>query len=238
MEDECVIIYDFDGTLTPYSLPKYEILKNCGYDESEFMSLVKDRMKKDNTSLYIAYFDVYREVLENYGLAFNKDNACYGASQVKFNSGVNDYFRDLQYNNTGLKHIVITSGLKVYVDNTSIAQYLDGIFGTEFNEINGLYTDILELMTSDRKVDVIKSLQDTTNTPFENIIYIGDGLTDKDAFCYVHKNGGKAILLCDDKESDTYKQLNKDNIIDECFPQDFNRDSMLYDYIRNKIILN
>lgn len=27
-----VIIYDFDGTLTPYSLPQYEILKKCGYD--------------------------------------------------------------------------------------------------------------------------------------------------------------------------------------------------------------
>lgn len=23
-----VIIYDFDGTLTPYSLPQYEIIKN------------------------------------------------------------------------------------------------------------------------------------------------------------------------------------------------------------------
>lgn len=233
-----MIIYDFDGTLTPYSLPKYEILKNCGYDDNKLMKLVKDRMKRDDTSLYIAYLDVYREILENYGLEFNKDNACLGAYRVKFNSGVNDYFRDLQYNNTGLRHIVITSGLKVYVDNTSIAQYLDGVFGTEFNETNDVYTDILELMTNERKVDVIKSLQETTNIPFENITYIGDGLTDKDAFCYIHKNGGKAILLCDDKESDTYKQLSKDNIIDECFAKDFNKNSMLYEYIKNKTTFN
>lgn len=25
-----VIIYDFDGTLTPYSLPQYDVLKNVG----------------------------------------------------------------------------------------------------------------------------------------------------------------------------------------------------------------
>lgn len=28
-----IIIYDFDGTLTPYSLPQYEILKKCGYND-------------------------------------------------------------------------------------------------------------------------------------------------------------------------------------------------------------
>ena len=26
-----VIIYDFDGTLTPYSLPQYDVLKNILY---------------------------------------------------------------------------------------------------------------------------------------------------------------------------------------------------------------
>lgn len=30
-----IIIYDFDGTLTPYSLPQYEIIKKCGYDDNE-----------------------------------------------------------------------------------------------------------------------------------------------------------------------------------------------------------
>ena len=32
-----VIIYDFDGTLTPNSLPQYEILKKCGYDDKRLM---------------------------------------------------------------------------------------------------------------------------------------------------------------------------------------------------------
>ena len=32
-----IIIYDFDGTLTPNSLPQYEILKKCGYDDKRLM---------------------------------------------------------------------------------------------------------------------------------------------------------------------------------------------------------
>ena len=30
------VVYDFDGTLTPYSLPQYEILKKCGYDDKKW----------------------------------------------------------------------------------------------------------------------------------------------------------------------------------------------------------
>lgn len=36
-----ILIYDFDGTLTPYSMPQYDILVKAGYDEEKFMSLVK-----------------------------------------------------------------------------------------------------------------------------------------------------------------------------------------------------
>lgn len=229
-----MIIYDFDGTLTPYSLPKYEILKRCGYNDNEFMDLVKKNMKDNNDSLYSAYFKTYREVLEKQVLIFNKKNICYGAELVEYNSGINEYFRNLQYKNTGLKHFIVTSGLKAYVENTIIARYVDEVFGTEFNEENGIYTDICQLMTNKRKVDVIKSLQENTHIPFEYITYIGDGLTDKEAFEFVHKNGGTAILLCEDTESDTYKQLSKIGIIDECFKKDFNIDSMLYQYIKNK----
>lgn len=38
-----IIIYDFDRTLTPYSLPLYEILKRIGYDDEELMNLVRKR---------------------------------------------------------------------------------------------------------------------------------------------------------------------------------------------------
>ena len=30
MKENMIIIYDFDGTLTPYPLPQYEIIKSVG----------------------------------------------------------------------------------------------------------------------------------------------------------------------------------------------------------------
>lgn len=34
-----IIIYDFDGTLTPYSLPKFEILEKSGLKDGAFNPL-------------------------------------------------------------------------------------------------------------------------------------------------------------------------------------------------------
>ena len=39
-----IVIYDFDGTLTPYSLPQYEIIKKCGYNEEKLINRVAEEL--------------------------------------------------------------------------------------------------------------------------------------------------------------------------------------------------
>ena len=53
-----VIIYDFDGTLTPYSLPQYEIIKKCGYNEEMLMNRIEEKLT-NSKSLYEAYYKCY-----------------------------------------------------------------------------------------------------------------------------------------------------------------------------------
>lgn len=51
-----IIIYDFDGTLTPYSLPQYEIIKKCGYDDNKLTERIKSKISENNSlNLYQAY---------------------------------------------------------------------------------------------------------------------------------------------------------------------------------------
>lgn len=51
-----IIIYDFDGTLTPYTLPKYKALENCGFCggmmNNDFIRLVKEKSKNEGKDLY------------------------------------------------------------------------------------------------------------------------------------------------------------------------------------------
>ena len=229
-----IIIYDFDGTLTPYSLPQYEIIKKCGYNEEKLINRVAEELT-NSKGLYEAYYKCYTEILLENNILLTKENVCLGADKVKFNNGVIEYFKNFQSRKTGVKHYIVTSGIKDYVDKTVIRKFVDGVYGVTFNEENGIYKDIDILLTDKKKVDVIKQVQ-KDNKETNNIIYFGDGLTDSLAFEYVHSIGGKNVFIATKNESmETYKKLNVKGIIDKCFEPDFSMDSELSKYIQTQI---
>lgn len=229
-----VVIYDFDGTLTPYSLPQYEIIKKCGYNEEKLMNRIAEKLT-NSEGLYEAYYKCYIEILLENNILLTKENVCLGADKVEFNNGVIEYFKNFQSQITGVKHYIVTSGIKDYVDKTVIRKFVDGVYGVTFNEENGIYKDIDILLTDKKKVDVIKQVQKDNNET-NNIIYFGDGLTDSLAFEYVNSIGGKNVFIATKNESiETYKQLNVKGIIDKCFEPDFSMDSELSKYIQTQI---
>lgn len=229
-----VIIYDFDGTLTPYSLPQYEIIKKCGYNEEMLMNRIEEKLT-NSKSLYEAYYKCYIEILLENNILLTKANVCLGADKVEFNNGVIEYFKNFQSQTTGVKHYIVTSGIKDYVDKTVIRKLVDGVYGVTFNEENGIYKDIDMLLTDKKKVDFIKQVQ-KDNQETNNIIYFGDGLTDGFAFEYVHSIGGKNVFIATKKESmEMYKQLNVKGIIDKYFEPDFSMSSKLSKYIQTQI---
>lgn len=229
-----VIIYDFDGTLTPYSLPQYEIIKKCGYDEEKLMNRISEKLT-NSEGLYEAYYKCYIEILLENNILLTKENVCLSADKIEFNNGVIEYFKNFQSQITGVQHYIVTSGIKDYVDKTVIRKFVDGVYGVTFNEENGIYKDIDILLTDKKKVDVIKQVQKDNNET-NNIIYFGDGLTDSFAFEYVNSIGGKNVFIATKNESiETYKQLNVKGIIDKCFEPDFSMDSELSKYIQTQI---
>ena len=229
-----VVIYDFDGTLTPYSLPQYEIIKKCGYDEEKLMNRIAEKLT-NSEGLYEAYYKCYIEILLENNILLTKENVCLSADKIEFNNGVIEYFKNFQSQITGVQHYIVTSGIKDYVDKTVIRKFVDGVYGVTFNEENGIYKDIDILLTDKKKVDVIKQVQKDNNET-NNIIYFGDGLTDSFAFEYVHSIGGKNVFIATKNESmETYKKLNVKGIIDKCFEPDFSMDSELSKYIQTQI---
>lgn len=205
-----IIIYDFHGTLTPYSLPQYEILKKCGYDDKKMMQRIEKEINNKNaTGLYDAYYKCYIDILSENQIKMTKDNICLGVDKVQLNNGVNEYFRTFQSSKTGIKHYIITAGIKDYVNETSTSEFVDGIYGVTFNKENGIH----------------------------QVIYFGDGLTDIFAFKYVHSIGGKNVFVLSNKKSMfNYKKLNAEGIIDECFEADFGLDSKISKYIKSEIV--
>ena len=148
-----IAIYDFDGTLTPHSLPQYPILKNCGYTDKKLMSRVAKEIAK-GIDFYKAYYKCYMDILSENGITMSRDNICLGAKDTTFNKGVLDYFERLQSSKTEIKHYIVTSGVKCYVDETVLSGLVDGIYGVTFNQKDGVFQNIDFLLSDKKKVDV------------------------------------------------------------------------------------
>lgn len=230
-----IIIYDFDGTLTPYSLPQYEILKQCKYTEETLMKRIRSEIEKGNAiGLYDAYFQCYRDILSENGFIMSKNNICLGAKIVQFNNGVVEYFKKFQSSKTGIKHYIVTSGIKDYIYETAIGELVDGIYGVTFKQENGVFGDVDFLLTDKKKVDVIRKIQNENNGS-QQLMYFGDGLTDKFAFEYVHSIGGKNVFIASTERSmDNYRKLNVSGIIDKCFDADFSIDSKISNFVQSQ----
>lgn len=232
-----IIIYDFDGTLTPYSLPQYEILKKCGYTDAILMNRINALIKKDKFyGMYDAFYKCYKDIFSENEITMSKENVCLGAKHVVFNNGVIEYFKKFQSKKTGIKHYIVTSGIKDYIEETKICEFVDGIYGTTFNQKNEIFEDINILLTDEKKVDAIKKLQ-KENKETNQVIYFGDGLTDKFAFEYVHSIGGKNVFVgTNNKSRDNYERININGIINKYFDADFGNNSNINNYINNQLI--
>lgn len=224
-----IIIYDFDGTLTPYSFPKYQILKECGYDEIKFKIKIAQLKQEKNYNLYEAFYEGLFQILKEQKLFITPDILYKGVENTEWNPGVLKYFK--KFSNKKIKHYVVTAGLEDYVKRTPINKYLETVLGTTMKKD---YYQIESLVTDKEKPKLIEKILSLEESVDKNIIYIGDGFTDRYAFRYVHELGGKTIYLSNNKETDeNYLALKKIGIIDECFSPDYSENTDLYQYIQN-----
>lgn len=226
-------IFDFDGTLTPSSYPKYPIIQKCGYLEEEFYQLVFRRVQKEKKNLYQAFFEVFQEILKKAGLEVSMSNISYKAEDTVFNPGVEDFFKFIK--DWKVKNYVITSGYEEFVKNTAIAAYFEKIIGTQVDDEG----NITRIITDELKVQVIQELIKEDNIYPQDIVYIGDGLTDKYAMKYVKDNGGVCIFVYDldkDKDREVLKQLLEMGVIDKAFKRDYKEDGELFQYIKSLYI--
>lgn len=221
-----IFIYDFDGTLTPYSLPQYPILKKCGYNDFTLMNRVKSIMES-GVGFYEAYYNCYMSILRENSIPMTRNNVCLGAKDTRFNEGVIGFLTRFGASKTGHKHYIVTSGVEEYVRETPVASLVDGIYGVTFSQVGENFGDINFLLSDKKKVDVIEKIRQA-NGGTKDIVYFGDGLTDGQAFRHVHNIGGRNVFIAvSDKSKGTYEKLNQNEIIRNYFSADFSPGSEL-----------
>lgn len=229
-----IIVYDFDGTLTPYPITNFGILESCGFvgggNNKDFKKIVSERMKEKNIDVYNAFYEIIFEVVISNGYKLCDDVFSLGSKSIEYNKGIEEYFNYL--NNYDIDNYVISSSIKCFLDNTKYAKYFEKVYATTFKYNNKEIIGIDCLMTDEKKIDAIKEIMDSNNLyDCSNIIYIGDGLTDLPIMEYVINNGGKTIFVYDNELD--LDDIKNSKIVSYFYKKDYSLDGDIFRTIKD-----
>jgi 2-hydroxy-3-keto-5-methylthiopentenyl-1-phosphate phosphatase len=214
------LVYDFDGTLTPQPMQEYTILPEIGIrDGGKFWKQVNKESARTNGEAIVAYMRLMLEKSKARQFALTAESLKKLAGKIDYFPGVktyfkriNDYVKEQFGRNIELRHYVISAGLKEIISGTVIAEYFYKVFASEYyyDEYgaatfpNVIVNDTLKTQFIFRINKGKENLNENINSympvplrpiPFQNILYIGDGLTDVPCMTVIRKNGGYAIAV-------------------------------------------
>lgn len=243
---EPINIFDFDGTLTTETWPKFWVwVKKFGYHGEE-RNDVLEKALSDYRKLNIGndletFFGFFNDLLNDNQETLTYEELMEGEKYIIYNPGVIEFLK-----NSTSKNYIVSGGIKEFMQNLEIAKKFNGIYGTPLvHNKNDLISGIGEVMTDENKIlaiqDILKKNGRNEND-CRNVYYIGDGYSDAAAMKFVHNNGGKAIFVHQPNEEDDFYQhnnkiynlLNKEGIVDYCCIADYRNDSMLSKILQRK----
>lgn len=228
------MIYDFDGTLTPDALPKYEILDKAGLPgglyNPKFMEMAGARAKNENIELFEAIILVILDTVRNAGLDATAENIALGATTRPYNPGVEEFLCSLQ--EKGVNNYILSSGAKDYIDNTAIAPYLKAVHASTLKyDDTGKATGVDLVMTVPQKAKALEKITEEVNGRQDDcsgMVYVGDGPTDLHAMKFIKEHGGQNILVYLDAESEDVAKMREAGVVDYFVPADFRPESELW----------
>lgn len=243
---EPINIFDFDGTLTTETWPKFWVwVKKFGYSgekRNDNLEKALDEYRKINTGNELeTFFGFFNDLLVSNNEAITYEELMEGERYIKYNPGVNDFIEK-----SSAKNYIISGGLKEFIQNLKISKYFDDIYGTPVrHDERGMIVGIDQVMTDDRKLLAICDILEKNNrqkNDCRNVYYIGDGYSDAAAMRFVHSNGGKSIFVHQPNKDDKfygynnriYEKLNVDGMVDFCCLADYTKGSELEDILQRQ----
>lgn len=221
------IMYDFDKTLSTTDMQNYSFIPNLGLTPEEFWGDTTIFSEKTGVERILSYMYVMIKKAKENNIKLTREylNEC--GKNIKFFPGVTTWFKRInEYGaSKGVKveHYLVSSGTKEIIEGSSIFNEFKAVFGCEYYYENDEpvwpklainYTQKTQFFfriakgvvdTSDDEGVNIKTKK--LRVPYENIVYMGDGMTDIACMTLVKKNGGHSIALYPEKDQQKVRQL-------------------------------
>ena len=260
MENKPIValLYDFDKTLCTTDMQDYAFIPSLGYTPEEFWRIANGFGRENRMDGILAYMYTMIEECRKKGIPLTRDYLTETGKAIRLLPGVRDWFARIRAfgESVGVtvEHYILSSGLREIIEGSGISHEFSAIFASEFfYDRDGLaswpkldvnYTGKTQFVYRINKgiLDVAedKALNasmpdDSKRIPFQNMVYIGDGLSDVPCMKMMRAYGGEAIAVWQEKNRSEVEQLLRQGRVDFIFPADYRADTGLDRTVREII---
>ena len=243
------IMYDFDKTLAITDMQNFSFIPSLGYTPEEFWKETTKFCEKMDIDRVLGYMYMMLSLAKKQGIKITRKYLNEQGKSIKYFRGVENWFERIKEygREKGLiiEHYLITSGNKEIVEGTTIFKEFKQVFGCEYiydeetleatwpkTMIN--YTQKTQYIFRISK-GLIESNDDSKinektlvrRVPYENMIYLGDGLTDVPSMIVVKENNGTSIAVYKKGERDKVSRLFEDGRVNYICKADFSENGEL-----------
>lgn len=252
------IMYDFDKTLCTQDMQNYKFIPDVGLSPKEFWSQTGDFGSKAQMEKILAYMYMMKVKAKDAGIKLSKDYLRSLGSSIEYYKGVEGFFKRIndfgKSEGVKVEHYIISSGIKEIIEGSSIAKCFKKIYACEFfyNEqgeaiwpkltIN--YTQktqfVFRISKGVEKIDDDdavnnKMSKDKRRVFYQNMIYVGDGITDIPCMQLVKDKGGKSIAIYQDIKKVNASKLIQDERVNFICKADYSDGSEIDKIIKMQI---
>jgi phosphoserine phosphatase len=220
-QNTIALVYDFDGTLSPQPMQEYTVLPKIGVEPAEFWAMVNREARETESDPMLVYMRHILEALERVRVDVKREDFAAMARAIEYFPGVatwfsrmNAYVRKRSRGQARLQHYLISAGQKEILDGVSIRRHFKRIYASEYHfNHHGIATFPKLLVTDTIKTQFLfrinKGIEAVTESinehmpederpiPFQNMVYVGDGMTDVPSMALTKKSGGHTVAVYD-----------------------------------------
>jgi len=213
------VVYDFDGTLSPQPMQEYTVLPKIGVEPREFWKRVNEDARRTESDMMLVYMRHIIEALELGRINVKRGDFAAMAEAIEYFPGVptwfsriNQYVRRKSGGKVKVQHYLISAGQKEILDGASIKKHFKRIYASEYHfDHHGVATFPKLLVTDTMKTQFLfrinkgrEGINESINEhmpeaerpiPFQNMIYVGDGMTDVPSMALTKKSGGHTVAV-------------------------------------------
>ncbi len=251
------ICYDFDKTLCPEDMQNYTIIPKLGYDNaSEFWAYANSLCKEHSFESIVGALFVILKEARAVGYNLTYENLKSEGKNVDLFDGVLEWFDKINAYGEKLgitvEHYIISAGIKEIIEGTPIAKHFKYIYASSYfydNSGHAVWPRIIinDISKTQMLYRINKGCLDETDASvndylphknrrisFENLIYIGDSLTDIPCMSITQDRGGYAIGVYNPKDETKGQVQNmiQHDRIDFYAPADYSENSELFKIVK------